>query len=126
MTQDDPVDRLFEALRQEQPMPAANAGLEQRLVREMRERPARRRRLRLVVVVTLLALFALGGGVHAAGGLRVIRIWLGDVRAIEVHGEPGKEPRLFFYDESGNVIGTGRLPPPDENGDYQLRIQPDN
>ncbi|HEV3343308.1 MAG TPA: hypothetical protein VG125_23255 [Pirellulales bacterium] len=125
MTQDDPVDRWFETLRQEQPAPAADAGLERRLVREMREFPSRRRRLRLVVAVTLLALFALGGGVHAAGGLRAIRGWFENVRLIEIRMEPGGEPRVLLRDESGNVIGTGRLPPPDENGDYRAHILPD-
>jgi hypothetical protein len=128
MTQDDPVDQWFERLRREPAAPPVNAGLERRLVREMRELPWRRRRLRLVVAATLLALFALAGGVHAAGGLQVMRDWFSSsrIRMIEVRMAPGKEPRLLYFDESGNVLGTRPLPPPDENGDYQLPVLPES
>lgn len=122
-TKDDPLQRCFAVLRHEPGVPNVDLGLERRLLREMKEFPARRRRLRIVAVTLGIAMFCVVGGVQAAGGFQAIQNWLSEVRAIEFHfGPEDDEPRVLMRNEAGDVVGQGRLPPPDENGDYRARI----
>lgn len=123
MTPDsDLLERGFELLRRAASAPDIGDQLEDLLTREMKGIAARRRRRRIAVAATALAVLSVSGGV-AACGVRAIRDWFGEVKSIDVQcDDNGGAPRALMYDDSGQLLGDGRLPEADENGDYAARV----
>jgi hypothetical protein len=120
----DPLEHGFELLKSRDAVFDFDTQLEDKLMKEMNELRSRPRRWRIVAAVLVsFAVLSIAGGVHAAGGFKAIGDWFLDVKSVEVFfSDEGTSPAVLMYDESGQVLGSGRLGNPDENGDYQGHI----